>query len=184
MSVTVSRNTANNTYEVHEDGRVLFDGATEEDAQAWAREYTSRSGGSVSRGEDVHRSDVDDVPMVETNDLISASKVEGTTVYGTNGDKLGTVKSVMIRKVEGKVAYAVLSMGGFLGLGERYHPLPWTALDYDTSLKGYKVAYDKDLLTKAPTLGRGEEKKLDDRAYEDELHTYYKADPYYGTRGV
>ncbi|TMK46464.1 MAG: PRC-barrel domain containing protein, partial [Alphaproteobacteria bacterium] len=61
----------------------------------------------------------------ETASLISAGKVQGTNVYNTNGDSLGEVYDVMIDKLSGKVAYAIMSFGGFLGVGERYHPLPW-----------------------------------------------------------
>lgn len=176
---TIHYNMSDATYDVHEDGRVLFDGATKEDAEGWAAAYVAKQGGQVSHGEPVTTPDHIDVPSVETDRLISAAKVEGTAVYGTDGGKLGTVKSVMISKTGGQVTYAVLSMGGILGLGESLHPLPWGALDYDTSLKGYKIAYDRDLLTKAPTLNAGEEPRLDDRAYEDELHSHYGATPYY-----
>ncbi len=180
---TVHQNTTNGTYEVHEEGKgVLFSGATQQDAEGWAREYAAREGGSVGHGEPVTTPAHIDVPHVETDRLISAGKVEGTSVYGTNGEKLGTVKDVMLSKVGGEVAYAVLSMGGFLGIGERYHPLPWSSLDYDTALGGYKIAYDRDLLSKAPTLSAGDEARLDDRAYEDEVHAHYTADPYYGRK--
>ena len=70
---------------------------------------------------------------METSTLISADKVEGTAVYNREGDKLGSIQTVMIDKVSGKVAYAVMSFGGFLGIGDRYHPLPWDVLTYDTS---------------------------------------------------
>src|SRR5437763_16562835 len=72
----------------------------------------------------------------ETASLISAGKVQGTNVYNTNGDSLGEVYDVMIDKLSGKVAYAIMSFGGFLGVGERYHPLPWNTLKYDTPRAG------------------------------------------------
>ena len=61
----------------------------------------------------------------ETLSLISAGKVQGTAVYNTQGTSLGEVEDVMIDKRSGKIAYAVMSFGGFLGLGNDYHPLPW-----------------------------------------------------------
>jgi hypothetical protein len=67
----------------------------------------------------------------ETSRLIASSKVEGTEVYSRNGEHLGEVYNFMVDKFTGQVAYAVMSFGGFLGIGERYHPLPWKALDYD-----------------------------------------------------
>ena len=66
----------------------------------------------------------------ETVSLISAGKVQGTNVYNTDGDSLGEVYDVMIDKLSGKVAYAIMSFGGFLRVGERYHPLPWNTLKY------------------------------------------------------
>src|SRR4051794_36640331 len=68
----------------------------------------------------------------ETTTLISAEKVSGTDVYNTAGDSLGEVHDVMIDKVSGRVTYAVMSFGGFLGIGQKYHPLPWSSLVYDT----------------------------------------------------
>jgi hypothetical protein len=82
----------------------------------------------------------------ETASLIGSDKVEGTAVYGPDDRKIGTVQSVMIDKISGKVAYAVVSFGGFLGMGEDYYPMPWTKLDYDTSLGGYRVDITEDQL--------------------------------------
>ena len=65
----------------------------------------------------------------ETNRLISSEKVDGTAVYNRNGDRLGTVDHLMIDKYTGHVEYSVMSFGGFLGIGESYHPLPWRVLD-------------------------------------------------------
>ena len=76
--------------------------------------------------------DSESVATDETSSLISSDKVEGTAVYNRPGDKLGSIHSVMIDKISGKVAYAVMSFGGFLGIGDRYHPLPWHVLTYDT----------------------------------------------------
>jgi len=75
----------------------------------------------------------------ETVSLIGSDKVEGTAVYGADDQKIGTVQRVMLDKVSGKVAYAVVSFGGFLGMGEDYYPMPWPNLKYDTDLGGYRV---------------------------------------------
>jgi len=64
--------------------------------------------------------------------VISASKVTGTNVYNTDGVLLGEIHDVMLDKRTGKIAYAIMSFGGFLGIGEQYHPLPWATLKYDT----------------------------------------------------
>src|SRR5262245_18229228 len=91
-----------------------------------------------------------DLGTRETFDLIAADKVEGTTVYNRAGEKLGSVDNVMIDKISGRVAYAVMSFGGFLGLGKDHYPLPWGVLDYDPGVGGYVVDLDPELLKSAP----------------------------------
>lgn len=86
----------------------------------------------------------------QTRSLIGSDKVEGTPVYGTNDESIGTVQRVMIDKVSGKVAYAVVSFGGFLGIGEDYYPIPWPQLKYDTDIGGYRVGVTVDTLRGAP----------------------------------
>lgn len=93
----------------------------------------------------------------ETTDLIASDKVEGTAVYGRDGEKIGTVHNFMVGKRSGIVAYAVVAIGGFLGLGEIRHALPWEELDYDESKKGYRVHATKDELKNAPHHGPGED---------------------------
>jgi len=75
----------------------------------------------------------------ETAALIGSDKVEGTAVYDAHGEHMGSIARVMIEKRSGQVAYAVLSFGGFLGIGSDYYPVPWTALTYDTALGGYRT---------------------------------------------
>src|SRR5262245_9366567 len=86
----------------------------------------------------------------ETAALISSAKVEGTPVYRSNGDKVGHIDNVMIDKRSGKVAYAVLRFGGFLGIGDEYYPLPWSLLTYNERLGGYEVNITDDQLRGAP----------------------------------
>ena len=92
----------------------------------------------------------------ETDRLIASDKVEGTAVYNRAGERLGSVHNVMIDKYSGQVAYAVMSFGGFLGIGERYHPLPWRMLTYDTGRGGYVVDVGREQLESAPTYARDE----------------------------
>ena len=79
--------------------------------------------------------------------LIPSDRVEGTAVRRSSGEKVGEIKRVMIDKVSGKVAYAVMKFGGFLGMGEKYHPLPWDALKYNTALEGYELEEKSGKLT-------------------------------------
>jgi len=90
----------------------------------------------------------------ETSNLISASKVQGTTVYNADGDDIGSIYDVMLEKVGGKVSYAVMSIGGFLGMGADYHPIPWNRLSYDTNLGGYVLKEPVERLKAAPTMSR------------------------------
>lgn len=92
----------------------------------------------------------DDVAREETYSLIASDKVEGTAVYGPDGDKIGSIANVMIDKRSGKVAYAVLTFGGFLGMGNDYYPLPWASLKYDETLGGYLVSITRQQLETAP----------------------------------
>lgn len=86
----------------------------------------------------------------ETGTLIGSDKVEGTAVYGADRKKIGSIERVMIDKVSGKVSYAVLSFGGFLGIGHDHYPLPWNSLKYDTDLGGYITGITEDRLKGAP----------------------------------
>jgi hypothetical protein len=97
------------------------------------------------------------VAIDETSRLIASNKVEGTAVYDRQGQHLGSVHNFMVDKVSGQVAYAVLAFGGFLGLGENHHPLPWRALTYSTELGGYVVDIDPGALAGAPSQGPGED---------------------------
>lgn len=87
----------------------------------------------------------------ETVNLISCDKVVGTNVYNRQGENLGSVYGLMLNKMTGQVSYAVMSFGGFLGIGERYHPLPWRALRYDTRMEGYVLDMDSTRLKSAPS---------------------------------
>jgi hypothetical protein len=93
----------------------------------------------------------------ETTDLIASSKVEGTAVYNRQGEQLGEVYNFMVGKRSGQVAYAVMSFGGFLGIGKRYHALPWSVLTYDTSRGGYVIDATKERLMAAPHYPEGED---------------------------
>jgi len=115
----------------------------------------------------------------ETTTLISASKVNGTDVYNTSGENLGEIYDVMIDKRSGKTAYALMSFGGFLGIGNRYHPLPWSTLKYDTRQGGYVVGMTREQLENAPTIAANEQ-PWSDRVYEQRIHDYYRASPYWG----
>ena len=111
---------------------------------------------------------------ITTGTLIAAEKVEGTNVYNLSGDKLGTVEDIMIDKVSGRAIYAVMSFGGFLGIGDKHHPLPWSALKYDTQKGGYLVNLDKAKLEAAPQYDGGSQFKWTPE-YGRKVDSYYEA---------
>ena len=115
------------------------------------------------------------VDVDETNRLISSDKVDGTDVYSRNGDHLGTVHDVMIDKRTGQVEYAIMSFGGFLGIGESYHPLPWRTLTYDTSMGGYVVDVDRTRLDLAPRYTSSSLPDWSDRGYRSRIDEYWIA---------
>ncbi len=109
----------------------------------------------------------------ETAGLIGSDKVEGTAVYGADGEKIGAVARVMIEKVSGKVSYAVLSFGGFLGIGDDYYPLPWPSLKYNVDLGGYQTMIPIDKIKDAPKYERSGTWDWANRERARSLDDYY-----------
>jgi hypothetical protein len=110
----------------------------------------------------------------ESAGLIGSDKVEGTSVYGADRKKIGSIERVMLGKMDGRVAYAVLSFGGFLGMGHDHYPLPWNQLTYDTDLGGYLVNLTKDRLEGAPKYS-GADWDWEDRSRARAVNDYYGA---------
>jgi PRC-barrel domain len=109
----------------------------------------------------------------ETVSLIGSDKVEGTAVYGADNTKIGSIERVMIDKVSGKVSYAVLSFGGFLGIGDDHYPLPWQSLKYDTSVEGYRTGITQQQLEGAPKYGNDNAWNWGDPARTRSVNDYY-----------
>jgi sporulation protein YlmC with PRC-barrel domain len=113
--------------------------------------------------------------------LIAAKQVQGTIVYNTGLERLGTVEDVMIDKATSRVVYAVLSLGGFLGIGDRHYPLPWEKLDYNAEIGGYVVDIDRDMLAGAPSYTAEATASWDDEDWRRRVHSYYGVQPFPGT---
>ena len=109
----------------------------------------------------------------ETGNLIGSDKVEGTAVYGADERKIGSIERVMIDKVSGRVSYAVLGFGGFLGIGNDHYPLPWQALKYDTRLGGYVTGVTENQLRGAPKYGNDNDWNWGDAACNRAVNAYY-----------
>nr|WP_210485469.1 PRC-barrel domain-containing protein [Microvirga antarctica] len=112
--------------------------------------------------------------------MIGSDRVEGTTVYDPSGNDIGKIKRLMIEKMSGRVTYAVMSFGGFLGMGEEEHTIPWNKLNYDTTLGGYRTDITEEQLKGAPSFYREDDYRWSDRDRERELHDYWRAPYYWG----
>jgi sporulation protein YlmC with PRC-barrel domain len=111
--------------------------------------------------------------------LIESDRVEGTAVYDRGGKRIGTVERVMIDKISGRVAYAVMSFGGFFGVGANEYAVPWRMLDYDPDLGGYRTQITAEQLRSAPSLSRNRGQDWPDRQSEQDLHDYYQVSYYW-----
>ena len=112
----------------------------------------------------------------DASNLVAAADVAGTSVYGPDGDSVGTIDRVMIDKQSGKVAYAVMSFGGVLGIGGDERPVPWNTLTYDTSLGGFRTSITEAQLNDAPTAETGWDR---DRDWETRTYQSYGTQPYW-----
>jgi PRC-barrel domain len=126
--------------------------------QPWRRQMAMQSSEMESR---------------EIGNLIGSDKVEGTAVYGADNQKIGSIERVMIDKISGKVSYAVLSFGGFLGIGDDHYPLPWQSLKYDTGLGGYITGITQKQLEGAPKYGNDNAWNWSDASRTRSVNDYY-----------
>jgi hypothetical protein len=113
----------------------------------------------------------------DTATLIASDKVEGTAVYGADGDRIGSIQRVLLEKRGGRVAYAVLSFGGFWGIGDEYYPLPWETLTYDEQLDGYRIGLTKEQVVGAPKYRDDSEDWY--RNNGRSVYDYYGVPPYW-----
>jgi hypothetical protein len=109
----------------------------------------------------------------EIGNLIGSDKVEGTAVYGADSNKIGSIERVMIDKRSGRVSYAVLGFGGFLGLGNDHYPLPWQSLKYDTRLGGYVAGVTENQLRGAPKYSNDRDWDWNNDAAGKRVDDYY-----------
>ena len=110
---------------------------------------------------------------------IPASRVKNTSVYNTAGEKIGHVEDIILDKLSNNIMFAVIGFGGFLGMGEKFHPVPWSLLDYDKEKGGYVVSLSKDVLKTAPAYSVNELTEQDGQGIRDAAYKYYKVNPYW-----
>lgn len=119
------------------------------------------------------QSNTDTIVTDESDRLIASDKVEGTAVYNRQSERLGSIYNFMVDKRTGQVEYAAISFGGFLGIGDDYYPLPWKALQYDTTFGGYVVDVDKSRLQGAPRYERDATPDWADPTYGRGVEDFY-----------
>ncbi len=110
---------------------------------------------------------------------IRASRVIGTPVYNIAGESIGEIEDVILDKTTNNIMFGVVGFGSFLGMGGKYHPIPWGSLDYQKDKGGYVVPYDKEQLRKAPCDSLSELTENDGYTARDAAYDYYKADRYW-----
>jgi sporulation protein YlmC with PRC-barrel domain len=110
---------------------------------------------------------------------IPASRVMGTSVYNTAGEKIGTIEDVMLDKTSNGIMFAVIGFGGFLGIGEKYHAVPWSVLDYEKNEGGYVVPFTREQLEAAPAYSIDDLTSDDGQRARNESYDYYKVQPYW-----
>lgn len=110
---------------------------------------------------------------------IRATRAVGTDVYNLDGEKIGKVEDIILDKMDNSIMFAVVGFGGFLGMGEKYHPLPWASLDYSEDTGGYVVPYTRAELEAAPAESITELTKDDGIHARQNAYSYYKVDPYW-----
>jgi sporulation protein YlmC with PRC-barrel domain len=110
---------------------------------------------------------------------IRAKKVLGTVVRDAAGERLGVIEDVVLDKHSNNIMFAVVGLGGVFGLGEKFHPLPWPSLEFDSKTSGYTVPYTKAQLEAAPADTLDELTKDDGLAFRDRTYDYYQAERYW-----
>lgn len=110
---------------------------------------------------------------------IRAKKAIGTSVRSTDGEKIGVVEDIVLDKLSNSILFAVVGFGGVMGMGEKFHPVPWSALDYDEEDDAYVVPYTKDELKAAPADTMEELTRDDGIAYRNQTYDFYKIEQYW-----
>lgn len=111
-------------------------------------------------------------------ELMGADTLIGNDVYNLKDEDLGDIKEIMLDMRTGRVGYAVLSFGGFLGMGEKLFAVPWSALTLDTQNKRFTLNVEKDRLESAPGFDKDSWPNMADPSWAKSIHDYYGTKPY------
>ncbi len=112
-------------------------------------------------------------------EIMDAATLIGDSVVNDSGDDLGKIEAIMLDVTSGRVAYAVLSFGGFLGMGDKLFAIPWSALTLDTDQKCFVLSVAKERLESAPGFDKDHWPSMADPTWAAELHSYYNTTPYW-----
>jgi len=111
--------------------------------------------------------------------VMSADTLQGDSVVNMKGEDLGSIEDIMIDVPNGRVAYAVLSFGGILGIGDKLFAIPWDALTLDADRECFVLDVEEDQLKNAPGFDKDHWPSMADRTWGREIHTYYNQRPYW-----
>ncbi len=116
-------------------------------------------------------------------EIMGADTLIGNDVYNLSDENLGDIKEIMLDMRSGRIGYAVLSFGGFLGMGDKLFAVPWNALKLDTENKRFTLNVERDRLENAPGFDKDKWPNMADQAWASEIHSYYGTKPYYDGSG-
>ncbi|MCO5396968.1 PRC-barrel domain-containing protein [Ralstonia soli] len=112
-------------------------------------------------------------------ELMAADTLEGDRVVNLNGEDLGKITDIMLDVQRGRIAYAVMSVGGFLGIGDKLFAVPWSAMSLDIDRKCFVLDADKDRLESAPGFDKDHWPAMADSTWATSIHEYYGSRPYW-----
>jgi hypothetical protein len=111
--------------------------------------------------------------------VMDAATLRNDDVVNAGGESIGTIEAIMLDVASGRIAYAVLSFGGFLGVGNKYFAIPWSALTLDAAEKRFVMDVSKEQLESAPGFDKDRWPAMADRRWATEVHAHYDVSPYW-----
>jgi sporulation protein YlmC with PRC-barrel domain len=151
-----------------------------QDTTSSARTAHSALAGSSTNGGNAHHSArAPEQDYFSAPEIMAASSFEGDSVVTAQGEHVGEIEEIMIDVCAGRVAYAVISIGGFLGIGEKFLAIPWRALTLDTDNAQFILDVDAQRMKDAPIFDKEHWPSMSDEQWAHELHEYYRTRPYW-----
>ncbi|SAK93313.1 PRC-barrel domain-containing protein [Caballeronia arationis] len=114
-------------------------------------------------------------------DVMAASTIDGNTVISSDGDDVGSIKEIMLDVRQGRIAYAVMSSGGFLGIGDKLLAIPWSALTLDTDKKCFRLAATSEQVRNSPGFDKDAWPSMAEKQWASTVHQHYGREPYWST---